>query len=417
MADETILVVDADHETDQRITSTLEAEGYLVFSGVSHVVTDEMAGKINPSLIYIKPLSANAAGFQPCRTIHTIAKLQHVPIVLLAALKGKVEPQYTEYYGIVDFLKPNFTDEELIAKTVSVLASAKPAAEPEVELSLPVKEAAAFDEPLAVEEPMVMNEPPAADEELLVMNESPAAEEPLGWNEPPAADEPLSMNKPPAGQEVPEAARAEEEEFPWEDDEPKPAPSKQPLPSRTYRRGGRAQKPSLLPWLIGLLVLVVLGTGGFVAYQYFMPTQKPAAREAKKAVPPAAPVQKEAANAPSAPPAAVPEPAAPVAPPTVPVPAPAAPAEAPAASQPVPASKKPMYAVQVGAFKTEEIAAVLVKKLKGKGYEASAQKGVTKDKSPIIRVLIGNFSDRKAAMKLAGEIQTKEQIKTTIFTD
>jgi len=434
MADETILVVDADQETDQRITSTLEAEGYLVFSGVSHVVTDEMAGKLNPSLIYIKPLSANAAGFQPCKTIHSIAKLQNVPIVLLAALKGKVEPQYTEYYGIVDFLKPNFTDEELIEKTSSILASARPTAEPEIEVALPDEEPAAFEEPVAAAKPVTMNNP-ADDEDFLTRNEQPAAEEPPIWNEPPD-NAPLSMNKPPATQEAPKkkaagTARTVEEEFPWEDEAPKPAPQKQPSARRTYRQS-RVQKPSLLPWLIGILVVVALGGGGFFAYQYFMPMQKPAVREVKKAAPPAAPQQQETANAPTAPsvaqaPAAAPTPAAPAtapaavptpaAPGKAPEPAPAATAKAPAVSQPAPASKKPMYAVQVGAFKTEEIAAVLVKKLKGKGYEAYSQKGVTKDKAPIIRVLIGNFSDRKAAMKLASEVQSKEQIKTTIFTD
>ncbi len=450
MADETILVVDADQETDQKITSALEAEGYLVFSGVSHVVTDEMAGKLNPSLIYIKPLSPNAAGFQPCREIHAIPKLQKVPIVLLAALKGKVQPQYTEYYGIVDFLKPNFTDEELIAKTVSVLASAQPPAEPEEEVSRPieVEESASFEEPLAVEEPMVLSKPPAeekpaAAEDLITRNEPTAPEKPSVWNEPTAADEPLSMNKPPAEsktpqKKAPEPTRAKEEEFAWEDETPKPAPSKQPMPNRTYRQR-KAQKPSLLPWLLGLLILVALGGGGFFAYQYFMPAQKPVVREVKKAAPPAAPEQKEAASAPTAPPvaqapatapavpapvattpaqtpAAVPAPAAPVKAPE-PAPVAAAKAPAPAVSQPAPPSKKPTYAVQVGAFKTEDIAAVLVKKLKGKGYEAYAQKGVTKDKAPIIRVLIGNFADRKAAMKLASEVQSKEQIKTTIFTD
>jgi cell division septation protein DedD len=170
--------------------------------------------------------------------------------------------------------------------------------------------------------------------------------------------------------------------------------------------------------MIGLLVLVLLGGGGFVAYQYFMSSEKPAARDTKKAALPTAPEQKGAENAPLAPPVVtaapatapvtVPEPVAPAA-----IPAPAA----PASGQPVAAAKKPVYAVQAGAFKTEEIAAVMVKKLQAKGYEASAQKGVTKDNSPIIRVLIGNFSDRKAAMKLAGEVQEKEKIKTTIFTN
>jgi CheY-like chemotaxis protein len=411
MADETILVIDADQETDQRIVSTLEADGYLVFSGVSHLVTDEMVGKLKPSLIYIKPLSPNAAGFQPCRTIHTIPKLQNLPIVLLASLKGRVEPQYTEYYGIVDFLKPNFTSEELIAKTISVLASAKPPAEPEIETFLQDEEAAAIEEPLAIEEPMVLNEP-SADEELLVRNEPPAAGEPLSMSKPPAAEKPKALKESPAAQEAPkkktvETTRAEEAEFSWEDEAPKPAPQRQPLPKITYRQS-RVRKPSLLPWLIGLLVVVALGGGGFFAYQHFMPIQKPVVREAKKAALPAAAEQKNAGNTPSGSPVT----AAPAS-----VPGVIAPAQAPSAGQPAPEVRKPVYAVQVGAFKTEEIAAILVKKLQGKGYEASAQKGVTKDNSPIIRVLIGNFSDRKAAMKLAGEVQEKEQIKTTIFTN
>ncbi|MDP2156424.1 MAG: SPOR domain-containing protein [Nitrospirota bacterium] len=388
MADETILVIDADPEIDQKINSTLEAEGYLVFSSASHVVTDEIAEKCKPALIYIKPLSPSAAGFQPCRTIHIIPKLQNVPIVLLASLKGMLEPQHTEYYGIVDFLKLNFTSEELIAKTVSVLASAQPSAEPEEEAFLPVEEVATFEE-------------------------TPAAEEPYTFEESPAAEEPYILTEPPADKETPQKTSpdtqlTEERDFPEEDEMLKPSPSGQPLPRRAYRQG-RVQRPSLLPWLIGLLIVVLLGGGGFFAYERFMPAQKPATSEPRNAALPIAPEQKEAVNAPSVPP--VPAAPAPVAPAQAPEPQPSS------VSQPVPVLKKPLYAVQVGAYKTEEIANNLVKKLQGKGYEAFAQKGVTKDNSPIIRVLIGNFSDRKAAMKLAGEIQTKEQIKTTIFTN
>lgn len=426
MADETILVVDADQEIDQRINSTLEAEGYLVFSGVSHVVTDEMAEKFKPSLIYIKPLSATAAGFEPCRTIHTIPKLQNVPIVLLASLKGKIEPKHVEYYGIVDFLSLNFTSEELIEKTASVLASAKPSAEPELDVSLPVEKEAGFREPPEAEEPMGLDNPPP-EEDLLVRNEQPAGEEPLSIdrssaeqdllvrNEQPAGEKPLSMNRPSAEQEAPrktspEPAKAQEE-FPWEDDEPKPAVPRQPSARRTYRQS-RAQRPSLLPWLIGLMILVLLGGGGFLAYQQFMPSQRPAVSEPEHVA--AAPEQKGTDSVPSAPPGTPPAPAAPV-------PQPIAPAEtpepAPMARQVVPAAKIQSYSAQVGAFRTEEIAESLVRKMKEKGYEAFAQKGVTKDNAPVIRVLVGNFTDRKAAMKLAADIQQKENIRTTIFTN
>ena len=379
MADEIILVVDADPEIDQKIISTLEAEGYLVFACANHVVTNEMADRSKPALIFMKPLSPTAEGFKPCRTIHTIQKLQNVPIVLLASLKGMLEPKHTEYYGIVDFLRLNFTAEELIAKTNSVLASLQLSAEPEEEAFLPVKKVATFEEPPAAEEPGILNQPPA--EQQAPLNKTPYAD------------------------------LAEKEECPIEDEIQKPSPARRSFPSQAYRRE-RLKRPSLLPWLIGVMILAFLGGGGFFAYQYFMPLQKPASSEPIKAVSPVALEKKEAGIAPSSSPvASPPAPASDLAAPTQ------APAEAPAASQPVPTKKDPSYAAQVGAFKTEEIAAILVKKLKGKGYEAYLQEGVTKDNAPIIRVLVGNFPDRKAAVKLAAEIQAKEQIKTTIFTN
>lgn len=399
MANETILVIDADQETDQRIVSTLEAEGYLVFSGVSHLVTDEMADKLKPSLIYIRPLSPNAEGFKACRIIHTIPKLQNVPIVLLASLKSPLQPQHAEYYGTIDSLGLKFTSEELIAKTISVLAPVQLAAEPEpveVEAFLPVEEAATFEETPYAEESKALNEP-AAEQEL------PDAGKSGILNEPPAEQEEPQK-------ESPDTRTAEEEKFPWEDEIQKPSLSRQPLPSRAYRKT-RVQRPLLLPWLIGLLILVALGGAGFFVYQYFMPQElhKPVASRPERA---AAPQQKEAGNAPSVPPVAT-------APATAPEPVAAVqtPEPPPLASPLIPITKEPSYSAQVGAFKTEEIAASLVKKLQEKGYEAYAQKGVTKDNSPVVRVLVGNFPSRKDAIKLAGEIQEKEQIKTTIFTN
>lgn len=379
MAKDTILVIDADQEIDQRIVSTLDAEGYLVFSAVSHLVTDEMADRLKPSLIYIKPLSPNAEGFRACRMIHTVPKLKNVPIVLLATLKGPLQPQHTEYYGIIDSLRLNFTSEELITKTVSILAAATGPLEPEpagVGAYQPVEEEASPEESPTDEEPIVLSEP--LEEQDATPDESPDA-----WP-------------------------AEEEKSPWEDEVQEPSAPRQPLPGRTYRKG-RVQRPSLLPWLIGLLIIVALGGAGFYAYQHFMPGQreKPVvSRQSNVTAPlpvpepvaPPAPIAPIASPEPTAVPAQTPEPA-------------------PLSGKPAPELTTPSYAVQVGAFKTEETAAILVKKLQGRGYEAYAQKGVTKDNSPIIRVLIGNFTDRKAALKLSGEIHKKEQISTTIFTN
>ena len=83
-----------------------------------------------------------------------------------------------------------------------------------------------------------------------------------------------------------------------------------------------------------------------------------------------------------------------------------------ATSQP---PRKPFYSVQLGAFKNEDRAQALTKKFREKGYDAFIHPGVTKDKSPIYRVLVSKHEDRKAAKKLAGEIQSREQIETTLY--
>jgi cell division septation protein DedD len=77
--------------------------------------------------------------------------------------------------------------------------------------------------------------------------------------------------------------------------------------------------------------------------------------------------------------------------------------------------RKPFYSVQLGAFKNEDYAQALRSKFREKGYDAFTQPGVTKDRSPIYRVLVNKYEDRKAAQKLAGEIQSKEGIKTTLY--
>jgi cell division septation protein DedD len=69
----------------------------------------------------------------------------------------------------------------------------------------------------------------------------------------------------------------------------------------------------------------------------------------------------------------------------------------------------------LGAFRDEEKAQALMKKFQEKGYDAFTQPGVTKNRSPIYRVLVNKYEDRKTAKKMAGEIQIKEQIETSLY--
>ncbi|GAB4484391.1 MAG: hypothetical protein OHK006_08550 [Thermodesulfovibrionales bacterium] len=426
MAAETILVIDADQETEQKIISTLEAEGYLVFSGSSQVVTQEMAAKLRPSLIYLKPLAPSAAGFEPCKQIHNIPFLKDVPIIILATIKGSLDPRYTTYYGIVDFLNPTFTPEDLIKKTEMFLEFMRPAP--------------GFERHEAPEEPAedgdVKAEPAgfgAAPGEPALPVEPELPEEPEIPVQPVFREPELPREEPAPAQQKPRPAPAQRKQNPFEEEEPwgrgpaVSAPVKHSSSPVYSSAAVQRRKSPLLPVLIVVLVLALLGGGGFLAYLFVpqvrdmvqgltgtAPKQVQTAAKPAEPLPMPAPQPVPAAPAPEPP--AQPAAAAPAAPAQAVQPkTPAAPAQPSAPSIPAASQHKPFFAVQVGAFKTKEIAADLVKNLKAKGFEAYAQEGVARDKSPIVRVLVGRFDKREPAALLAREIQSKERMQTTIY--
>jgi DNA-binding response OmpR family regulator len=126
MTGHTILVVDADQETEEIIIATLETEGYLVFAASGREISSGLAGKISPHLIFLKPTANSVEGFETCKTIHNSELFKTVPIIMLASLRGPLDARYTTYYGIVDYLKMPLSSEELIEKTREILGSASP---------------------------------------------------------------------------------------------------------------------------------------------------------------------------------------------------------------------------------------------------------------------------------------------------
>jgi cell division septation protein DedD len=321
MPGETILVIDAGQEVDQRMTTTLEVENYLVYPVSSQDVNAELAELLRPSLIYIKPLELSPTGLQPCKAIHGIPLLGEVPIIILASLKKALGPDTLRDYGIVDFLELTFGPEELVEKTGTVLGKTLP-------------------------------------------SRSPRESEPVA---------------------SPQTAKKKEK-----------------------------KRSALLFPAIGIVILLVIAGAGFLAYQEFVPTQKvsPSPAGAGPLQPPS--TAPEAGSKSPLPPGRnltdTPAPAVSPVPTTPPVEPSSLSSES--ASQPL---RKPFYSVQLGAFKNEGRAKALTKKFREKGYDAFTQPGVTKDRSPIYRVLVSRHEERKAAQKLAGEIQSREQIKTTLY--
>ncbi len=338
MAAETILIVDAGQDMDQRITTTLEAESYMIYTASSRDVNLEMAEFLKPSLIYIRPAEVSPAGLEPCKTIRGIPHLEKIPIVLLAPPAEGTGPSYFKDYGIVDFLDPTFSPEELLEKTGTILGKA-------------------FSSP------------------------SPEEDEPLGRRSPSLSPE---KSKPVAS--------------PW-----------------AARRMEKKRPAFLLP-AIGIGVFLVFSGAGFLAYRQFIQGRE---------VPPIPPIKKPPVQTRST----VPETGLkPQLPPSKNVaeaspPASSAPSTAPRQSSALssestsPLPRRPLYSVQLGAFKNEDRAQALAKKFREKGYDAFTQPGIAKDRSPIYRVLVNKYEDRKMAKRLAAEIQSREQIETTLYAE
>ena len=439
MAGETILVLDGDQEMEQRMTAPLEAKGYLVFTASSQLLSAESLDKLSPSLIYIKPLSPSAAGLEPCKAIHAIPTLKDVPIVLLASLKGSSDPRHLKSYGIVDFLRPQFGPEELIEMTETILGKTGLLQPPKK--SEMGKEESTHDSQAARHATRAEDQRLLTDEEFLELT-------PSEKRVPTAVSDAWA-----AGEEEPDMKPAEESAW-----------------SKTRKEKNRRAPFSPL---IGIGIIVVIAGGGFLAYQQFFaprakvesvrpapaplkpratPPETKASPESKapdtsapaSAVPsastpstlatPSGPSTSPAASATSPAPASQPptsaasttspKPPAPATPaktttaPTPPSQAPTSVASTTSAKPPAPAAPakiKPFFSVQVGAFKNEVHAQDLMKTLKEKGYDAFIQQGVTKDKSPIHRVLVSKYDDRRAAESLAKEMRSKEKIKTTLY--
>jgi DNA-binding response OmpR family regulator len=389
MIGETILVIDSDSETSQTISTTLEAEDYLVFTAPNRDIGITMAKKVNPSLIFINP--AISGGLEICKTIHNIEQVKNVPIIVLSSFEGAMDQRYLALYGIVDSLKKPFSTEELISKAKSALSMQpsefQPAEEEESDIG-GIEEASGFGE----ETIQILRED--VTKEVGLPEEAVAKEEDFG-----TFDETLQKDIGKIEKEKTEETTSIEK--------PISEPEKTYVMKKTIRRRGGMRNRFLIP-IIAVIAVIVLGAGGFILYKKgLLPWIKPKSIEVAKPKPtPKAEPSKEQQK-----------------PQEVPAPAPKPEAKPETKPAPIPMLEvksvlpgKVIYSVQIGAFKNTANAEALAKQYKEKGYEAFVLKGL-KDKEPIYRVLIGKFANKKDADKMALDIRSKEKIKAIIFKE
>ena len=380
MAGKTVLVIDADSETEQVIASTLESEGYLVFAVPGGDVGAEMAQKVKPSLIFVNPEDTSEKGMEVCRTIRSHESLKSVPIVLLTSRPGGADPGGP--YGVVDSLLLPVSAAELLEKTEKAITAKAP-------VVLRVKEKA----PAFHEDKVPAEEPPPSEEprEVGVRSRLSDLAEIAGMEE---TEEVPSVLQRDRGEDV-ESYMPEEE-----------------------GSGRRSRK--LLVALLAILVIVV-GAAGALYFSGLIPGMGPGAKmqppplqtaekaKAQESAPAGEPQKQQAEEEKTA---SAPAAVAPVAP--VKSAAPASPSPAVTAAKP---SGKTVYSVQVGAFRSESNADALAKQLKEKGYDAFSVKRSAKDGNTIYRVLVGRFDDRRESRQLASAIGKKEKIGTVIVSE
>ena len=246
MIEDTILVVEADHETEEKIVSILETEGYLVFTASGRDVIAGMAEKISPALIYLKPAANSVEGFEVCKAIHNMEKYRNVPIILLASLKGPLDSRYTAFYGIVDYLKMPLSSEELIEKTEKILGShSHDLVEPE-------------DEDIgSMKEESVLKEKRPATLKFESDEEETAAEREIEGTS--AFDRALA--------DITEVGQPNED-YTYND-------SKKGLRGGLLNKGRRRSKQHdlLIPVLV-VLAVIAIGAGGFMGYKFFISAPK-----------------------------------------------------------------------------------------------------------------------------------------------
>jgi cell division septation protein DedD len=403
MIDDTVLVVDADHDTEEKIVSTLEAEGYLVFTASGRDVSTGMAEKISPALIYLKPAANSVEGFEVCKAIHNMEKYRNVPIILLASLRGPLDSRYTTFYGVVDYLKIPLSPVELIEMTEKILGSR----------SSDLVESGEEDIGLMEEASVLAEEKPAT----VDLNEMPEEET--------AAEEEMPVTQGAAAfvkefSDISEVGQPNED-YSYSD-------SKEDSGRELFKRERirRRKKYSLLSPVVVVAAVIALVAAGFLSYKFFI--SAPEVKAPVAVIPPKAVEQQEPTVLPPLEQQKQEQPALEAKPAEIKE----VPKEAPAqkaattpvqktaqAPAPVAATKpvaKTVYSVQLGAFKGRSGAEALVKTYKVKGYDVFTRKG-TADKGTFYRVLIGEFENRKEALRLAAQIETKEKIKTTIFSE
>lgn len=126
-----VLVIDEDKSSIDLFGKALEPKGIDVFVQETPDKGIEKAIEVEPDLIFVNLIFRESNGLKVSKLIHEIEKLRNVPIVMLLAHKGDLDPKYTSTIGIVDVLVRPFTEQNIALRTLAVLGEQAPVVAPD----------------------------------------------------------------------------------------------------------------------------------------------------------------------------------------------------------------------------------------------------------------------------------------------
>lgn len=126
-----ILVIDDDMATCTMIEQTLGNRGYNVRISPDARSGYETARSFVPDLIFINLLLPDTNGLKLSKAVHALDFLRHVPVIMFVSSYGELDTRYTVTIGIVDTLVKPLKEEDVIAKTATVLGYDAGTVEPE----------------------------------------------------------------------------------------------------------------------------------------------------------------------------------------------------------------------------------------------------------------------------------------------
>ena len=439
MTEKTILVIDTDAETSQRIESILESEGYTVHKSAGRSDSISAAVKIKPSLIFINIAMRDTSGLEIAKGIHETESLKDVPIIIITPHGGTIEPRYTAMYGIVDFIKKAFSPEELISKTIDVVemkSSDQPAVREIFTIQAHEQEAAAlsYDEEPVFKE-IQAEEIPApeivplqfAGKDAFSDSSEKTPTEIMPEHQTEAAHDGLSEKPVPEYIREPEAAASQEPAAKIRSYIHSPEPDDVMFDEEIHENISEeaGEKPLRRNMTLVLFIILVITAAGAGFYFYTDSSGKPETPQSVPVKPPQ-PVLQEAQKVEPTPEQQEAKQMTEKSKPEPPV---SQPQKTLDSRQPAPVQqkvkkdtasaekKKPFYSVQIGIFKKEANASALVKHFTKLNYKAFSYKTIGKNKKALYRVLIGRFDNKKEADALAKTIKSKENTKALVYRE